>query len=109
MKLASEVGWIGDHSQKLYCYIKKNGTNDGTPESHARNDGNTYTFSSLPDGYPPSNNWHQLSRNAGQDESLDGRPSGKDGSQNRCLTRGNKALAKRDESLPRSDRGPSGE
>jgi hypothetical protein len=52
---------------KLYCIVSsahKDGTNDGTPESHARNDGNTDRFSSLPDGYPPS----QAEMSAGHEE-----------------------------------------
>jgi hypothetical protein len=45
----------------------KNGTNDRTPESHARNDGNTDKFSSLPDGYQRSQGRCQSRRNESQD------------------------------------------
>jgi hypothetical protein len=55
----------------LYSILpKKNGTNDGTPESHARKDRNTDVFSSLQYGCQPYRNeihiskyGHQASRN----------------------------------------------
>jgi hypothetical protein len=46
----------------------KNGTNDETPESHARSDGNIDRYSCLLDGYPPSLDRGHSRRNNSQDD-----------------------------------------